>query len=253
MNISGVIITYNEEHNLEECLNSIKDVVDEIIVVDSFSTDRTRAIAESFKVRFLEHKFEGHIQQKNYAVDLAENDWVLSLDADERLSDELKEAIKVIKSSVTDTKVGAYKCNRLSNYCGKWIKHSGWYPDTKIRLWNRRLGKWGGINPHDSVVLEAGVQMSKVKGDLLHYSYRTIDEHIDQMNKFSEIAAVEASAAGKMTNVLIHLVIYPALTFLKNYFVRLGFLDGYYGFIVCKNSAYYRFLKYVKLREKKRV
>ncbi|MEM8564892.1 MAG: glycosyltransferase family 2 protein [Bacteroidota bacterium] len=247
MNISGVIITYNEEDNLEDCLNSLKDVVDEVIVVDSFSTDRTKAIAESFGVRFFEHKFEGHIQQKNYAINLAENDWVLALDADERLSNELREGIKVIKSSEANAKVAAYQFNRLSNYCGKWIRHSGWYPDTKIRLWNRRLGKWGGVNPHDSVKLDVGVQVKKIKGDLEHYSFYTLEQHLSQINKFTTIAAQESYKRGKRVTFAVHVVLYPFWLFIKNFFLKLGFLDGYFGFIICINGAFYKYQKYIKL------
>ena len=246
MKISGVVITYNEEENIEECLQSMLGVVDELIVVDSFSTDKTKAIAEKYNLKFIEHKFEGHIEQKNYAIEQASNDWVLSLDADERLSDSLQASIKLLKKE--NSKLDGYRFNRLNNYCGQWIRHCGWYPDTKIRLWNKQKGQWGGVNPHDTVVMSEGTSIKSIKSDILHYTYRRMEDHITQMNKFSTIAALEDQKKGKTANIIMHLMFYPVLNFLKNYIIRLGFLDGYAGYLVCKNGAYYRFLKYAKLR-----
>lgn len=251
LKISGVVITYNEEGNLEECLLSMLEVVDELIVVDSFSTDGTKVIAEKHGVKFIEHTFEGHIQQKNYAIQQASNDWVLSLDADERLSENLQSVIKLLKKD--GAKVDGYRFNRLNNYCGKWIRHCGWYPDAKIRLWNKQKGEWGGVNPHDTVVMNEGTTIKAIKADILHYTYRRMEDHITQMNKFTTIAAEEEHKKGKRINVVLHLMFYPFLNFLKNYIIRLGFLDGYAGYLVCKNGAYYRFLKYAKLRNLNRL
>ncbi len=244
--ISAVVITYNEQKNIRRCLSSLMPVADEILVVDSFSTDDTRAICEEFKVRFITHPFEGHIQQKNYAVDQARFHHILSLDADEELTAELQESILLLKS---DWQHDAWKISRLTSYCGQWIHHCGWYPGRKIRLWDRRKGRWGGTNPHDTVVLSEDVSPKNLQGDLLHYTYHTIGEHLTQMNKFSDIAAREAHKKGKKVIPFWHLFLYPAFTFFRNYIIKLGILDGYYGFIVCKNSGYYRFLKYSKLAE----
>ncbi|MTI39514.1 glycosyltransferase family 2 protein [Fulvivirga lutimaris] len=251
LKISGVVITFNEEENIEECLQSMLDVIDEIIVVDSFSTDQTKTIAEKYGVKFIEHAFEGHIEQKNYAISQAKHDWVLSLDADERLSENLQSVIKLLKKD--GAKADGYRFNRLNNYCGKWIKHCGWYPDTKIRLWHKQKGQWGGVNPHDTVVMDEGTTVKAIKADILHFTYRRMEDHITQMNKFSTIAAEEDHKKGKRTIVVLHLMIYPFLNFLKNYIIRLGFLDGYAGYLVCKNGAYYRFLKYAKLRNLNRL
>ncbi len=244
--LSAVVITFNEESNIRRCLTSLQPVADEILVVDSFSTDNTRAIAEELGARIMTHTFEGHIQQKNYAIDQASHDFVLSLDADEELTSELQ-------GSILDVKAGprhaAYRISRLTSYCGHWIHHCGWYPGRKIRLWDRKTGRWGGVNPHDTVILDEGTEPANLKGDLLHYTYHTLGEHITQMNKFSDIAAREAHKRGKKTIPLWHLFLYPAFTFFRNYIVKAGILDGYYGFIVCRNSAYYRFLKYSKLAE----
>ena len=242
--ISGVIITYNEEQNIRRCLNSLVEVCDEIVIVDSFSTDQTKSICNEFTVRFIEHKFEGHIQQKNYALDLAKHNIVLSLDADEALSEELKESIKKVKNNFSSN---AYRFNRFTNYCGKWIKHSGWYPDTKIRLWNRDVGRWAGINPHDSVALNEDVQTEHLKGDLLHYSYYTIEEHINRSSKYAKISAKALLEMGKKASIL-KMVSSAIFRFIQDYFFRLGFLDGFYGLLICATSSHTTFMKYAYLR-----
>ncbi len=247
--ISAVVITYNEEHNIERCLKSLDGAVDEIIVVDSFSTDRTEEICRLYNVRFEQHVFKGHIEQTNYAMDQATNDWVLSLDADEALSKDLKETIINLKVGGQEV---AYRFNRMTNYCGKWIRHSGWYPDAKIRLWNRKSGKWGGQNPHDRVVLEENVTVKALKGDLHHYSIYSMAEHMDQVQKFSSISAQSAFDAGKKSSLMVNLIIGPAFTFFNKYFLKGGFRDGYFGFVICMFTAFSRFLKYSKLRELER-
>jgi glycosyltransferase involved in cell wall biosynthesis len=244
MKLSVAIITFNEEKNIERCLQSIQPVADEIVVVDSLSTDATEAICKKYNVRFISEKFRGHIQQKNYALELTSHDFVLSLDADEELSAELTKSILEVKSG---GKADAYKFNRLNNYCGTFIYHGGWYPDTKIRLWNKKIGKWGGENPHDQVIMNVGSSVMKLHGDLKHYTYRTIGEHLLQMNKFSDIAAAEAFKKNKKTSLILHLVLNPFFTFLKAYFLKAGFLDGVPGFQVAISGAYYRYLKYAKL------
>lgn len=246
MKLSVVIITYNEEKNIERCLQSIVPVADDIVVVDSYSTDSTEEICGRFNLRFVKEKFRGHIEQKNYAMELAENDFVLSLDADEELTLELTKSILSAKAAPN---ADAYKFNRLNNYCGKFVHHGGWYPDTKIRLWNRTKGKWGGVNPHDSVMMESDTLIKKIKGDLLHYTYKTLSDHLNQINKFTGIAAQEAYKKGKRTSVLLHLIINPWVAFIKSYFLKLGFLDGLTGFQIAISGAYYRFMKYAKLLE----
>lgn len=243
--ISAVIITFNEERNIERCLLSLKDVADEIVVVDSYSKDKTKAICESHHVKFIEHAFEGHIQQKNWAAQQATNNYVLSLDADEALDDQLKKSILAIKENWTHD---GYYMNRLTNYCGKWVKHCGWYPDTKMRLWNRTKGKWGGTNPHDKFELDSGDKNTlHIKGDLLHYSYYTRDDHYKQIRYFTDILAKAQYQTGKKAPLLI-LWLSPVVKFFKDYFIKLGFLDGATGFTICRLSAYATFVKYRKLR-----
>lgn len=243
--LSVVIITLNEERNIERCLRSVSKIADEIVVLDSFSTDNTQKICSEFNVSFHQHKFDGHIQQKNRAVALAKNDFVFALDADEAPDDKLIEEIIRIKE---DTDADAYFFNRLTNYCGKWIKHSGWYPDKKLRIWNRSKGKWGGINPHDKVMMKENIKIKFLKGDLLHYSYYSIQQHVDQINSFTNIGANEAFKNGRKSNLFIALV-KSYWKFFRDYFINLGILDGYYGFVVCGLSAQATFIKYLKLRE----
>ncbi len=244
--LSVVIITFNEEKNIERCLQSVQSVADEILVVDSFSTDKTKTICEKFGVRFVEHKFDGHIQQKNYAADIATYNHVLSLDADEVLSEKLQAEINKIKQ---DFDADGYYVNRVSNYCGHWVRHCGWYPDKKLRLWDKRKGKWGGQNPHDKFMMhDETAVVKRIKMDLLHYTFPTIIGHINTMNSFSSIEAKSRFDKGKRTN-LLKIIFKPWFKFFLMYFVKLGFLDGYYGFIVCRNSAYASYLREIKIRE----
>ncbi len=243
--LSVVIITFNEERNLERCIRSVQGVADEVIVVDSFSTDKTEAICNQYGVRFLRHSFIGHIEQKNLAVEYAHYDHILSLDADEALSEKLKASILDLKQN---WKSRCYSMNRLTNYCGQWIRHGGWYPDRKIRLFEKGKGKWGGQNPHDKFIPDDPQNVGFLDGDLLHYSYYSIEGHIAQINKFTEIGAQSAFHAGIHSNML-KLIFKPAFKFVRDYFLMLGILDGYYGFVICRISAHATFLKYVKLRE----
>ena len=246
LKISAVIIAYNEEDNIGRCLESLKQTADEVVVVDSFSSDRTAEICKSRGVEFIQHHFAGHIEQKNFALSCAANDVVLSLDADEALSDEL---IESIQSARRNWCADGYSMNRLTRYCGRWIRHCGWYPDKKIRLWNRRKGRWGGVNPHDHVVMDQGSRIGHLNGDLLHYSYPTIRDHVSQINRFSDIAAAAAFADGRRSNLIMDVCLNPTLTFFKKYVLKLGILDGYEGFVISTSTAYGKFLKYIKLRE----
>lgn len=243
--ISAVIITLNEEANINRCLKSLQGVADEIVVLDSLSTDNTREICKSYNVKFIEQPFLGYIEQKNKALDYASNNYILSLDADEALSDKLKQAILQIKDNwIAD----GYVFNRLTNYCGRWIYHTDWYPDKKLRLFDRRKGSWKGINPHDEFRLIPGSKKHYIKGDILHYSFPSVDHHLEVLKKFTTIMATENFQRGKKVNIL-SIVIKPVWKFLKSYIIRLGFMDGYYGYVIAKISAHATFVKYLKLRE----
>jgi glycosyltransferase involved in cell wall biosynthesis len=244
--ISVVIITFNEEKNIARCLESVKDIADDIVVVDSFSKDRTKDICIAHGARFVEHAFEGHIEQKNWAVTQAKFPLVLSLDADEALDATLRESIREIKGN---WKHDGYFMNRLTNYCGTWIHHCGWYPDSKLRLWDSRKGSWQGINPHDEYLLASkGATTGMLKGDILHYSYYTREDHYKQVNYFTDILAKEYDKRGRKGSI-VKLVLNPAAKFLGDYFVKLGFLDGMAGFNISRISAYATWLKYSKLRK----
>lgn len=243
--LSVVIITFNEEKNIGRCLDSVKDIADDIVVIDSFSTDNTKQIAVEKGARFIEHKFEGHIQQKNWAISQAKYPHILSLDADEMPDKRLKQEIVRVKENWAHD---GYSFNRLNNYCGKWIKHSGWYPDKKLRLWDSTKGSWGGDNPHDTFQMSKGATIAHIKGDLLHYSFYSVSGHVLQVNKFTDIGAKTAYEKGKRSN-LIKIFFLPKWKFIRNYILKLGFLDGFAGYTVCKISAHATFLKFVKLRK----
>lgn len=243
MKLSAVIIAYNEEDKIGMCLDSLSSVADEIIVVDSLSTDKTVEICESKGAIVIQQEFLGYIEQKNFALQKANYDYVLSLDADEVLSEELKNSILTIKNNPNHK---AYKFNRLTNFCGKWIHHGGWYPDTKLRLWEKELGNWAGTNPHDKVVIRDDVKIKQLEGDLLHYSIDSIDQHIEQIQKFTTIAAESMHAKG-MKSSISKILFNSFFKFIRDYIFRLGFLDGFYGYVVAKNSAYAKYLKYLKL------
>jgi len=243
--LSAVIITFNEEKNIERCLDSLDGLVDEIIVVDSFSTDATKEMCLRKGVQFVEHPFEGHIEQKNYAASLAQSDYILSLDADEALTEGLRHEIEVIKPKLSGE---AYSLPRLTNYCGKWIAHCGWYPDRKIRLWKKGTGNWGGKNPHDRMILEPNTPLKELKNDLLHYSFYTVQQHLKQISFFTDISSQAAFESGKKSS-LVKILFNPFFKFIRDYILLRGFLDGYYGLIICLNSAFAKYLKYLKLRE----
>jgi len=243
ISLSVVIITFNEERNIERCLKSLEGVADEIVVVDSFSKDRTEEICSNFSVKFIQHAFEGHIQQKNFAIDAAANDWILSLDADEALTEELKTSILQIKNQAD---YQGYSMNRLTNYCGHWVKYCGWYPDSKIRLVNRKQARWTGVNPHDRLDMLENASFGQLNGDILHYSYYSKADHLKQIEYFGNIAAKELFDRGGKSNwpLIISKVI---AQFIKSYFLKLGILDGSTGFTISRLSAYATYQKYLKL------
>jgi glycosyltransferase involved in cell wall biosynthesis len=243
--LSVVIITKNEEKNIERCLQSVVSIADDIVVLDSLSTDQTEAICQRYPVRFIKQAFLGYIEQKNKALEFSKFDYVLSLDADEALSEELQFSVKEVKMNWN---ADGYFLNRRTNYCGHWIKHCGWYPDRKLRLFNKQKGIWAGVNPHDKYTMQQGSTIQYLKGDVLHYSYYTIDQHIDQIKSFSTIAAREMHKNGKRPSA-ISILISPAWKFIRCYIIKRGFLDGYYGLVVCLMAAYATFFKYFKARE----
>ncbi|TNE68469.1 MAG: glycosyltransferase family 2 protein [Bacteroidetes bacterium] len=238
--LSAVIITLNEERNIGRCLDSLKGIVDEVVVVDSYSTDRTEEICREKGARFIQHPFEGYIEQKNFALEQARYNWVLSLDADEALSDRLRTSILEARNN---WRHDGYSMSRRANYCGQWINHSGWYPDRKLRLFDRRLGAWGGTNPHDQVELHQGSTTALLHGDLLHYSYYTVEDHLQRARKYALLGARSMYKKGRRATWL-HLLFSPAAKFVRNYFFRRGFLDGRAGWTICRIATLETFWKY---------
>lgn len=245
--LSVVIITYNEEKNIERCLKSVQTIADEIVVLDSGSTDKTKAICEQFdNLKFFVHAFDGHIQQKNRAITYASSPYILSLDADEALDETLQKSISEIKNN---WQFDGYEMNRLTNYCGHWVKHSGWYPDKKLRLWDSRKGQWTGLNPHDEYKFtDSKSTKGHLKGDILHYSYYSLQDHYKQVEYFTNIAA-KAYYERKKKAPRYKLWLNPVAKFIYHFILKFGFLDGKYGYLIARISAYATYLKYKKLRD----
>lgn len=243
--LSVVIITFNEERNIERCLLSVKKIADEIVVLDSFSKDATPDICRQHGAKFFQHAFDGHIQQKNRAITYASFPHVLSLDADEALDEQLVNSILEVKKNFVKE---GYYMNRLTNYCGHWVRHCGWYPDKKLRLWDSRKGHWTGTNPHDKYELFAGDERTgHLKGNILHYSYYSLEDHYRQVEYFTGIAAKAHLEKGK-TAPFYKLLLNPVAKFADHYLLKLGFLDGLAGYRISRISAYATWLKYKKIR-----
>jgi glycosyltransferase involved in cell wall biosynthesis len=242
--VSACVIAGNEEANIEACVRSLL-FCDEVVVVDSRSKDRTRELAAAAGARVIEHDWEGHIGQKNFCVDQARNDWVLCIDADERVTPELRAAVEKVLAGEPDCP--GYEVNRRNVYLGRWIRHGGWYPDAKVRLFDRRRARWGGVNPHDHVIVQGSVR--NLGADLEHLSYRDISHHVvKSIDFFSSVSAREKLTRGQRF-ITLQLVFGPPLKFAKMFFLRGGFLDGWRGFVVAGLGAFFVFLKYAKLWE----
>lgn len=242
--LSVVLITLNEERNLARCLASVNAIGDEIVVVDSGSSDRTQEIALSYGARVVVQPFLGYVAQKNFATEQASHDWVLSIDADEELSPGLVSHILEVKRNPAQP---AYRLARLTNYCGHWIRHCGWYPDVKLRLYDRTRGSWQGEQIHEHWEFhDRSLKAGMLSGELLHYSYYTISDHLKQIEKFSEILARTAVDNGK-TGSLFKVFFAPKFKFITDFIFRLGFLDGYAGYLVCRYSAVATLVKYTKI------
>lgn len=246
--LSVCIITYNEESCIRQCLRSV-EWAEEIVVVDSFSTDKTVEICKEYTDRVYQRPFPGHVEQKNYALGLASHAWALCLDADECLSPEL---IREVQETLCqdDGTYSGYYLPRHTFYLGRWINHSGWYPDYKLRLFRRGMGKWGGINPHDKVILQAGAT-SRLKGELWHFNYKDLSDHLRTVDNFSAIFVKNATKDGARFH-LPALFFRPLGKFLEVYLLKRGFLDGVPGFILAVVNSFYIFLKYAKWWETER-
>ena len=243
--LSVLIITYNEEANIGRCLDSVQAIADEIVIIDSQSTDKTEEICLSKGAKVIQKPFENFVKQRNNANEAASNDYILTIDADEVLTPELIQSIKAIKEN---WQYDVYEVNRLNNYCGQWIKHSGWYPEWRPRIFNRQKVNWVGLLVHETLEVDTSAKTSRVDGHLLHYSYKSVSEHIQRINRYSDLTAQESFIRKKSSN-LFKIWFNPKLRFFRDYIVKGGFRDGYYGYVICKVSALTTFLKYSKLKD----
>lgn len=240
--ISAAIISFNEEACIVECLESLRGVVDEIVLVDSNSTDRTRELAAPYVDRLIEQPFLGHVEQKNLAVAHAAHDWVLSLDCDERLTSELARSIRDVKERLDEH--AAWEFTRKTFYVYRWLEHL-WYPEWRTRLFDRRRARWGGTNPHDKVIVSQGT-LGRLRGDCLHRSFESVAAHVKTLQSFTDIAAGELLRKGKRVGVLDPLI-HASWTFFRLYVLQRGFLDGFAGLCACMLSFCHVFVKYAKV------
>jgi glycosyltransferase involved in cell wall biosynthesis len=240
--LSACIVARDEEDRLPACLDSL-GFCDEILVVDSHSRDRTRELAAARGARVIERDWPGHVAQKEFAVRAAEHDWVFCIDADERVSPELRAAIEAARSAAF-AGIAGYEVSRVSSYLGRWIRHGTWYPDWKLRLFDRRLGGWGGRDPHDRATVKGTV--ARLAGELRHEPYRSFEDHLRTIDRYTTTMADEMHAEGRRAR-LVDLVLRPPARFFVFYVWRLGFLDGWRGLLLALCAAHYVRLKYWKL------
>ena len=242
MKISATLITCDEERNIARAIESLR-CCDEIVVVDSGSLDRTVELASNLGARVIENPWKGYAQQKNYAAEQASHDWILSLDADEALSEALEAEIWHLKKSPPDC--DAYTVPRMAQYLGRWILHSGWYPDRKVRLYDRRRAHWVGQFVHESV--EVNGRLGELQSNLLHFTCSSLSEHMRTLDRYTTLAAEEIVSQGRKIGYR-HLLLNPPYTFLRSYVVQRGFLDGVEGVAIAYAAAFYNFLKFAKAR-----
>ncbi len=248
MKISAVIIAFNEEKNIAAAVKSVS-WADEILVVDSESTDETKNIAESLGAKILTKKWQGFSRQKQFAIDNAAFDWIFSLDADEVVSDKLETEILSLKNKPESNLATGYKIPRLTFYMNRPIRHGGWYPDWQLRFFNRRHGKWKDVLVHESVQMQKNARIEKLSGDILHYSIPNATYHNRMIaNRYAPLAAEQMFTRGRRTSLLK--ILTAGLTaFLQTYIIKLGFLDGLPGFCIARFAAHHAFLKHLLLWE----
>ncbi len=241
--LSATIITYNEEANIAEALERVA-WVDEIVVVDCGSTDGTLDICRRYTEKIFRRAWTGYVDQKNYAVEKASNNWVFSLDADERPSLELESEIRSLRSA--GFQYAGYRIPRVAFFMGRWIRHGEWYPDYQLRLFDRRRGRWQGGRVHESVRVEGAEGF--LKGDIQHFTYRSLSDYLKRLDTYSTLAAEDYRLKGRRSSAT-KIIGTPPLTFLKGYLVKGGFLDGLPGLMVAVMAAISVYFKYAKLYE----
>lgn len=244
MKLSAAIMTFNEEKNLDRTLKALADICDEIVIVDSGSTDKTKEIAEKYNAKFINQPWLGYGKQRNVAIEQCSGQWILAVDADEELSPQLREKIKEIINGDTNKKV--YEINRLSVCFGKKIKHGGWGTSYAVRLFLKSAGRFNDNTVHESFVTQE--EIYKIKEDIFHHSYLTLEDYFTKFNRYTTEGALEYYKKGKKASIG-QIVFNPMYKFLRMYIFRLGFLDGVEGFLLASTSSLYSMVKYFKLRE----
>ena len=247
MKLTVTVITYNESAHIAAALESVS-WADEIIVVDSGSTDGTADIARGKATRVYTREWRGYSDQKNFAADQATYDWVLSVDADERVTPDLGAEIRALLQRGPEA--GGYRIRRVSYYLGRWIRSTDWFPDYQLRLYDRRAGRWNGMRIHESFRLASGAPL-KLQGELEHYAYRDISHHLQKIDAYTTLMAEQMYEGGRRTNPFA-LALHPWFAFVRNYVLRAGFKDGTVGFVISLLNSYYVFLKLAKLWELQR-
>jgi glycosyltransferase involved in cell wall biosynthesis len=246
-NLSAVIITKNEAENISQCILALKDAVDEVLVVDSYSEDKTKEICTALGAKVIQIKWMGYAKTKNFANQQAKNDWILSVDADEVISKELLESIISFRNKSDAKTFGII--NRKNYFCGKWIKHCGWNPDKKVRVFNKNHARWKDLQVHETLGFNKDeFKTVLLKGDCHHYSFKTVEQHLQQINKYSTLAAFDMYQKGKKAFYLM-LILKPFFSFIKVYFLKKGFLDGWRGLIISFNTSFSKYLRIAKLLE----
>jgi (heptosyl)LPS beta-1,4-glucosyltransferase len=240
--LSVTVITKNEERDLAAALESVR-WADEIVVVDCGSTDRTGEIARRYTDRVFVEPWQGFVAQKNFAASMTRHDWVLSLDADERVTPELAASIRAVLENPTH---GAYRCSRVTWHLGQWIRSTDWYPDSQVRLYDKRNAGWSGRHVHEALIARGTI--GSLTGELQHYAYRDIADHLETIDRYTTLAAIQMHEQGRRAG-LLQIAAHPLLAFARNYVLRGGFKDGRTGFIISAMNAYYVFLKFAKTWE----
>lgn len=229
---SAVVISHNEARTIGNCVEALRKVCDEVVVLDSQSTDGTIGICEKLGAKVVQQDWLGYSQTKNLGNQMASNDWILSIDSDEVLSDELIETLKNLKPETTKV----YALDRITEYEGKWVRHSGWYPEWKVRLFDRREVMWQGDFVHETLHIPADYQVVRLKGKLFHYSFKDADDHLRRLEKYARLGAEEQFAAGKKVTFLKR-YFSPAFRFIRGFLLKKGFLDGKIGWQICSREA----------------
>ena len=243
--ISVNVVAQNEQENIGRCLESVR-WADEIVVIDGKSTDQTPQIARQYTDRVIMRKWDGAVQQNNFAVSAASHDWIFTIDADEQVSGELAESIQQLRQCGMNC--DAYRVPRRVFYMGRWIRYGGWYPDYKVRFFNRTKARWAGMDPHNKIQMDSGSAVGTLTGDLHHYTYQNVADHLKRVNKYTSIMANEMFQ-NNVRPTLWKMIGHPAWRFFRMYLLRGGLLDGRAGLAIATIGSFYVFLKYLKLWE----